>query len=177
MTDRDPSLNFGALFEEPYWKVQRGPQSCVEQSPVGEYLFLLGTGREYAILFRDELGIPVTVTGRIYAAKMKPEESIVIRLTHKGPFQAAAAFGEVQQQGESRWGENTMTIGWEPAPPQPPDYSVGQKDDASCALNEFSRCGLDSLYGTPLLRDPLRLVDGTLELPLIAKPTGRTTRG
>jgi hypothetical protein len=40
--------------------VQSGDQSCVEQAPQGKYLFLLATGREYAMIFVDQLGIPVT---------------------------------------------------------------------------------------------------------------------
>lgn len=177
VTNRRAESDFQKLFDEPFWKVQRGDQSCVEQSPQGEYLFLLGVNREYALLFRDQVGIPVTATGKVYAAKMKQNESIILHLSHKGPFQAAASWAEVSQQGESRWGENTMTIGWEPEPPKPPNYSIGQKDDATCGLREYERCATDTYFQTLELRHPLKIVNGSLQQPLVARASGRTTRG
>ena len=74
------------------------------------------------------MGIPVTAKGEIYAAKMKPSERIVIHLNQKAPFQAAHRYGEVTQKSMSRWGENTVNIGWEPSPPAVPGYSIGSAD-------------------------------------------------
>ena len=149
ITDWSPSQNYRSFWELPFWHVQSGDQSCVEQAPQGVYLFLLATGREYAMIFRDQLGIPVTAKGKIYAAKMKPSEKIIIHLNQKAPFQAAMRYGEVTQKASSRWGENENQIGWEDAPPAVPSYSIGSVDAQACASNEFERCGDDDLHRMP----------------------------
>ena len=87
----------------------------------------------------------VTANGEIYAAKMKPDERIVVHLNQKAPFQAAHAYAEVTQKASSNWGENTVMIGWEPAPPALPDYSVGSADRADqrlVAVTIFERFGV-----------------------------------
>ena len=146
VTEWQPSENAQSFFEDlPFWRVQSGDQSCVEQAPQGKYLFLLATGREYAMIFVDQLGIPVTANGEIYAAKMQPDERIVVHLNQKAPFQAAHAYAEVTQKASSNWGENTVMIGWEPAPPALPDYSVGAADSADQRLGAvtiFERFGV-----------------------------------
>ena len=180
VTDWAPSADFDALHRLPYWEVASGPHACVEQEPGPDpysYLVLLATGREYLFLATDANRIPAIFEGKVYAAKMTPDERIVLHFNHKPPFAAAHAYAEVQQVAMSRWGENGVNIGWEAAPPVLPDYGVGDWDDAACALNEWERCATDELFRQPMIEAGLSLAGGRLAGNLTAAAGGRTIRG
>ena len=75
----------------------------------------------------------------------------------------------------SRWGENTVNIGWEPAPPAVPGYSTGSADAQPCSLNEFSRCGSDSLHQMPQVTKAIDV--HTQNLEQVAGAQKRAARG
>ena len=45
-------------------------------------------------------GVPVTAGAKLYAAKMTPDEEIVLHMCQKSPFQAAEAYAEVCAEEE-----------------------------------------------------------------------------
>ena len=59
-----------------HYRSQRGPHSCVPQAPAAEYMFLASVGREYLVLFRDQVrrreerflfarNVPLSLTPRV----------------------------------------------------------------------------------------------------------------
>lgn len=158
-----------------HYTSKRGPQSCVPQAPSSEYMFLASVGREYLVLLRDQMGIPVTADVKLSAFKMKPDEQLVFRFCHKPPMQDGSLWADVKQLAVESWGENNMDIGWENPGPMPPDYTTGAVDDASCAFNELSQCATDDYLRSPELAGPVR-IDPSFAT-VTAKAQGRTFRG
>jgi hypothetical protein len=70
----------------PYGTVPRGVLSCLEQAPMGQYNFVVATGRKYLIAFYDRYDIFVSGGMDIAMFKMRPEEHIIFTMSHKAPF-------------------------------------------------------------------------------------------
>ena len=142
-------------------------------------------GREYLILIRDHLNIPVSIDPRISAFKMQSDEQIVFRFCHKPPMADGRLWADVQQLQVDSGPEQDMALGWE-EPPVPPDYAIADLSMVSgnCALNEIGgQCAADPYLRQVELADPVRpdpnhgnLAAKASKL-LTAKAQGRTFRG
>ena len=74
VTDYSPGTSTEGVWANPHYMMMGGLQSCVDQAPDPNYMFLGNVGRKYLMLIRDQNGVPVTGTFDIAVSKMAPGE-------------------------------------------------------------------------------------------------------
>jgi hypothetical protein len=122
----------------PYGVAPKGDLSCLEQSPGGQYSFVVATGREYLISFYDNYDILGAADITVAAFKMLPTEHMIFTLSMKAPFnQDRRRRGYSVRQSVGAWHIQGQEKMWDSLPASMlPMYSTGALQGTCAATIE-----------------------------------------